>query len=897
MNELDKKNHPLRKKAEALVKMISTAEKSESEQKTGQVAKSDTQSNVELNTDTKNANNPQKKLKGLNNHALIHELRVHQLELEIQNEELQLSQVALQQTKNRYFELYHFAPMGYCTVDEHGSILEANKTFSELLNRPLIEVLSHPITEFIHYLDQDIYYLCWQQDTDNPNQKKSCELRIKRTQTDYFWARVTLVKGLDNLKNPIFRLILDDISEQKETDTSLELASTVFKPAREAIMVTDSDNKILSINPTFTEITGYTAPEVIGKNPSMLSSGEHSISFYQKLWKTLNLTGRWQGEMINRRKNGDLFSQIMHITTVQSAKGVIENYVALFNDNTAIKKQQTLLESLAYYDPLTGLANRVLMADRLNQAMIQARRDTLPIAVVFLDIDGFKSINDVYGHDHGDQVLAHLAKNIQTVIREGDTLARIGGDEFVVVFNALQSLDSSLPLLNRLLDVASQPVEVDSKTSKLSASLGVTFYPQASQIDADHLLRQADQAMYQAKLLGKNRYELFNIEQNKTLRAHYEILKDFEKALTNNEFILFYQPKINLLTGQLIGVEALIRWRHPLKGLLSPIEFLPAIETHPLAIKLGEWVLDQALKQMHRWAQQNLQVSISVNISAQQLMKPNFVGRLKSILNRHPNVPHHQLEIEILETSKLEDMTQTSHIILQCKKLGVSFALDDFGTGYASLTYLKQLPISLIKIDQSFIKGIMNNVKDLRILEGVISLASALKQNVLAEGIETVEQGEILLQLGCCMGQGYAIAPPMQPENLPNWLSKWQLPPSWKNTDSKTQEQLPLLFASIEHRAWVLSVQKYVKSNPLNATPPLSAKSCRFGEWLDTLGQSSYGTHPRFLDIKAWHHTQHTLVEAMINAHQKDDKTLALKYLSDFNLLSKKVFNALKLLS
>lgn len=828
--------------------------------------------------------------------VLIHELRVHQLELEIQNEELQFAQAELQATKNRYFELYHTAPFGYCTLNEEGRIVEANTTLSELLGRPNIKLLHHAITEFIDYLDQDTFYLCKQCDASQINGLKTCEVRFKNMDGRRFWARLTLSPAFDEDDNPTTRLVVENIEDRKAADEQLQLASGVFDVAGEGIMVTDSNNNILSVNPAFTDITGYTQAEVVGKNPKLLSSHEHPPEFFQMLWHNLNLKGYWRGELINRKKNGDLFNEIMHITVVKSEQGAVKNYVALFNDNTEVKHQQAQLENLAHFDSLTGLPNRVLMADRLSQAMIQARRDEQPLAVVFLDLDGFKEVNDNYGHNFGDELLVRLSKDMQAVLREGDTLARIGGDEFVVVFPGLHNLNAAIPLLNRLLDAASQSIKINSRTTQVSASLGVTFYPQSSAVDADHLLRQADQAMYQAKLLGKNRYELFNIEQNDTLQEHYKATEDIRNALQAEEFTLFYQPKINMITGKLLGVEALIRWRHPTRGLLSPAEFLPIIEEHPLSIEIGEWVLNQALSQVARWQENNINVAVSVNISAHQLMKANFFERLESILESHSTVAPQQLEIEILETSKLEDVIETSKLIRQCKQLGVTFSLDDFGTGYSSLTYLKQLPIKLIKIDQSFVKEMIHNVKDLTILEGVISLAAAFKHDILAEGVETVEQGEILLQLGCYRGQGFAIARPMRPEMLSKWLAEWELPPSWKKVSLKKQDELPLLFAAIEHRAWVLSVETYIQSDSeqTEQVVPLKANECRFGEWIGNLGEEIHGSNKVFIEIKTLHEQLHQLADEIIELHQQGHPKNAAKLLPKLLKLTDKMTKYLK---
>jgi len=463
----------------------------------------------------------------------------------------------------------------------------------------------------------------------------------------------------------------------------------------------------------------------------------------------------------------------------QADIALIEQTASLTSIAIERKESQTQLERIAHFDTLTNLPNRVLLADRLQQAMAQAQRRQQQLAVVYLDLDGFKTINDHHGHQTGDQVLVTLAQRMKEALREGDTMARMGGDEFVAVLIDLQDTQASVPLLQRLLAAAAEPVHVGELSLQVSASLGVTFYPQAQDIDADQLLRQADQAMYQAKLAGKNRYHFFDAVQDSSLRSHHESLERIRLALENHEFVLHYQPKVNMHSGQVIGAEALIRWQHPAKGLLAPATFLPVIEDHPLAEDVGEWVIDAALTQIESWHSAGLELPVSVNIGARQLQQANFVERLQTILARHPRVQPGWIELEVLETSALADMAQASQVIEDCAMLGVRFALDDFGTGYSSLTYLKRLRVALLKIDQSFVRDMLDDPDDLAILQGIIGLAAAFKREVIAEGVETVAHGTALLQLGCELAQGYGIARPMPPEQMPAWVASWQPDAAW----------------------------------------------------------------------------------------------------------------------
>jgi diguanylate cyclase (GGDEF)-like protein/PAS domain S-box-containing protein len=571
-----------------------------------------------------------------------------------------------------------------------------------------------------------------------------------------------------------------DITERKQEQEKLQLAANVFTHTLEGIMITATDATILDVNEAFTRITGYSRGEAVGRNPRFLRSGQHEHHFYAAMWGELTELGYWRGEVWNRRKDGTLFAELLTVSSVRNAAGNVSHFIALFSDITERKAHEGQLEHIAHFDALTNLPNRVLLADRLQQAMAQAQRRQKQVAVAFLDLDGFKAINDHYGHVTGDQVLITLAKRMTDALREGDTLARIGGDEFVAVLIDLEDAAVCVPLLNRMLAAAALPVPVGDLAPQVSASLGVTFYPQAHDIDADQLIRQADQAMYQAKVSGKNRYCVFDTSQDSSTRVHFEGLECIRLALENQEFVLHYQPKVNMHSGQVIGAEALIRWRHPEKGLLSPVAFLPVIEDDPLAIAMGEWVIDTALTQMAQWQAAGFHLPVSVNIGARQLQQGNFVQQLQAILARHPQVNPASLALELLETSALADMTLVSKVIKDCAQMGVAFALDDFGTGYSSLTYLKRLRVALLKIDQSFVHNMLDDPDDLAILQGIIGLAAAFKREVIAEGVETVAHGTALLQLGCELAQGYGIVRPMPPEQLPAWVAAWKPDTAWR---------------------------------------------------------------------------------------------------------------------
>ncbi|MEZ8187207.1 EAL domain-containing protein [Shewanella sp. 5S214] len=570
-------------------------------------------------------------------------------------------------------------------------------------------------------------------------------------------------------------------AEKEQRVKQLALAAKVFTHARESIMITDAEGLIIEVNKTFSDITGYSREEAIGKTPRILKSERQSPEFYVDMWQAIVSEGYWYGEIWNHRKNNEVYAVMQTISAVCDVNGITTHYVSLASDITPMKQHQEQLERIAHYDVLTNLPNRVLLADRLSQAMLQCSRHGQSLAVVFLDLDGFKTVNDAYGHDIGDELLIALSIRMKEALREGDSLSRIGGDEFVAVLADLTKVEDCEPVLERLLLAASESVTVSGVVLNISASIGVTLYPRDN-VDADLLMRHADQAMYMAKESGKNRYHLFDTAQDDAVKVQRESLEAIRYALDHHHFVLYYQPKVNMKIGTVVGVEALIRWQHPERGLLSPIEFLPVIENHTMMIEIGEWVIDTALTQIGQWQAMalDLPVSTSVNIAAVQLMQPGFIQTLTDLLAAHPNVEPRYLELEMLETSALEDVNHVSIIMNDCMSLGVHFALDDFGTGYSSLTYLRRLPASLIKIDQSFVKDMLSNIDDFAIVEGVIALAKSFKRDVIAEGVETVEHGTALLQLGCELAQGYGIARPMPACDIPAWMNNWKPDASWQ---------------------------------------------------------------------------------------------------------------------
>jgi diguanylate cyclase (GGDEF)-like protein/PAS domain S-box-containing protein len=569
-----------------------------------------------------------------------------------------------------------------------------------------------------------------------------------------------------------------DVLDRKQAELKLHLAASVFAGTQEAILITDLEGNILEVNPAFTQLTGYTREEALGRNPRILKSGRHEAEFYAAIWQALLKNGVWSGEIWNRKKDGTLYPEWLTISTIHDELGQPSKYIGAFSDITLLKQQEQQLEYLAYFDPLTGIPNRTLLADRMSQAIAHTRRQECLFAVGYLDLDAFKQINDRFGHPVGDSLLIEISQRIVATLREGDTVARLGGDEFVVLLLGLEKTEECLATLSRLLARIAEPLVLHDQCLAISASIGVSLYP-LDDADPDTLLRHADQAMYQAKQAGKNRIQIYDPIADSQIRTQQDMLGRIETALENREFILFYQPKVDLRSGQVIGVEALIRWLQPERGPIPPGEFLHLVESHPLGQALDFWVMEEALRQLTLWSTQGLDLSVSVNVTAQTLQAPEFAERLAGLLASYPAVQPDHYELEILETAALNDLAYIAQVMRDCQALGVRFALDDFGTGYSSLSYLRHLPAEIVKIDQSFIRDMLVDEEDLAIVRGVIGLTLAFRRRAIAEGVETVEHGIHLIRLGCDLAQGYGIAKPMPAELIPEWVKDWKAPDSW----------------------------------------------------------------------------------------------------------------------
>jgi diguanylate cyclase (GGDEF)-like protein/PAS domain S-box-containing protein len=654
-----------------------------------------------------------------------------------------------------------------------------------------------------------------------------------------------------------------------QTEERLRLAASVFSHAHEGIVITDAAGNIVEVNDTFCNLTGYPREAALGRNPRFLASGRHDGAFWQQAWHSLGERGYWRGEVWNRRQDGSLIAEMLAISVVRDEADRITHYVGVLADITVLKESQARLEEMAYYDALTHLPNRRLLADRMRQAMAAADRTGRLLAVCYLDLDGFKPVNDNHGHEIGDQLLTSVAARLQLAIRGEDTVARLGGDEFALVLNSFDGIDDAARALDRLLRNLAAPHAVAAHRFEVTASIGVTLYP-TDRHDPDTLLRHADQAMYQAKQAGRNRYNFFDAEQDQQVNRHREQLARITEALERGELRLHYQPKVDMRLGHVYGAEALLRWQHPERGLLPPGDFLSLIDGHPLQRRIDHWVLSTGIEQLAQWHRQGLPLSLSLNCSADSILCEEFVPLLRGLLAAHPEIPADSLEMEILETAALEDLRLVTGVIEECSRLGVAFALDDFGTGYSSLTYLRRLPAQILKIDRSFVHDMLQDAEDLAIVEGVIGLARAFQREVVAEGVETALHGALLLQLGCDHAQGFGIARPMPPAELPDWIAGFRPPPLWSRAGvlSWSLDDVPLLTMEAEHRDWVERIAQRLRGEVEVKTPPLDDRQCRFGQWYYDQGQRHYQERQAFRDLEPLHQRVHRIGAELLELYR-----------------------------
>lgn len=568
------------------------------------------------------------------------------------------------------------------------------------------------------------------------------------------------------------RRLREMLNAMQENAKRLKISSSVFEHAHDAIFITNADGVIIQSNPSFSDLTGYSQSECIGKHPAELGLSCRNKAFFEQFFKPSS-PHEWIGEMWNRHATGNDYLVEIELLRVVDENGQFQHYVGLFSDITYAKAQRNMLEHLAYHDALTQLPNRVLFSQRLQHALTEADKHSSSLAICYFDLDDFKIVNDQHGHDYGDKLLQLLSSRILAILNPDDTLARLGGDEFALLLCGGQSMREYKQKLGKLLTLIEKPFIIDELKFSISASIGYTVYPSDNNAP-DTLLRHADHAMYYAKTHGGHQFQQFDLASAYQSQHEQTMLRDLLQAIQKNEIKLVYQPQIDIQTGEVISFEALLRWHHPQRGMLNPKDFLEMIENTSLISDIGHWVLTESMRQLDEWNTQGFSTRVSVNIAAYHLMQKNFAAQLIKLFKKYPMVKPLQLHLEITESAAISDFNKVNKVISHCHALGVTFSIDDFGAGYSSLIYLRRLPVDVIKIDQSFIFNMLNNEEDMAVIRGVITLCREFNRKVVAEGVEYPEQAEVLKKLGCDYAQGYGISKGIYGAKVMDWIQKNQ---------------------------------------------------------------------------------------------------------------------------
>lgn len=644
--------------------------------------------------------------------------------------------------------------------DRQGRYLGFNQRYIDFIGKPRSELIGATVYDIAPKDLADRYRAADEELFDNPG------VQVYETQVqpasgerrDVLFHKATFADPDGSVGGLIG--VMFDITERKRLEVRMQQAATVFDSSVEGIIITAPDGSIIAVNRAFTEITGYTEQEVLGRNPRLLQSDRQDGTFYRDMWVTIGRDGRWQGELWNKRKDGSLLPEWLTISAVKDAAGEVMHYVGVFTDITEIKRANALLDHQAHHDYLTGLPNRLLLEDRLRGAVLRAQREQTKVAILFVDVDRFKNINDSLGHHVGDRVLCEMAQRFLALTRESDTVARMGGDEFLIIMEGIHDSGMASRVADKILnDLRVNPITLEHEFF-VSTSIGISLYPQDG-IDSTTLIKHADVAMYRAKERGRNTFEFFSDDLTKFSLDRFQMEIDLRRAIARDELVVYLQPQFSLKTGELLGAEALVRWRHPRQGLVAPEQFIPLAEESGLIIALGEWVHHAACRDWAAWTVAGLNPGVlSINVSGIEFRRGQILDTVRGALNATGLSPA-LLELEITEGVVMSQTDSSIQALHDLRAMGISLAIDDFGTGYSSLAYLKRLPLNKLKVDQSFVCGLPGDAKDCAIVGAVIALARGLQLRVIAEGVETATQREFLIGAGCDEMQGYLSGNPM----------------------------------------------------------------------------------------------------------------------------------------
>ncbi|MEW5755388.1 MAG: EAL domain-containing protein [Pseudomonadota bacterium] len=704
----------------------------------------------------------------------LRELASHRHESHIKRE--------LHRSREALAEVLDTVPCGVEEIDTDGIIRYSNRAHHEILGYDYGELPGKHIADFApseekrEELRRDLAHLVQAQPEPTPyvllNLRKDGRLILM--QVDWNYKR-------DERGNLIgFTSILTDITAKRFAEDQLKQAAAVFENTVEGVMITDDQARIVAVNQAFTEITGYQEEEVLGKNPRLLRSDHHDAAFFDAMWDTLRREGAWRGEIWNRRKNGEVFPVWQAISAIKDDKDQVINYVSVFSDISSLKQAQQRLNYLAQHDPLTGLPNRLLFEDRLSQAIQRAAREQLLAAVMFIDLDRFKNINDSLGHAVGDALLKETAQRLRETIRKEDTVARLGGDEFVIIAEAFHEAADAAQLARKLIEAFAQPFLIKEHELHMTLSIGISLYPRDGD-DIASLLKHADIALYRVKQSGRNNFQFYTEEMTYAVLDRIRMESELRRAFDQGELCVYYQPQIDMAEQRLVSVEALLRWRRPNGELIPPERFIPLAEDTGQIIAIGAWVLEQACRQFMAWrAEGFMLMGIAVNVSGLQFQRPDFCETVRRTVEQ-TGIPPGCLELEITENCIMQPEQQAQATLAELERLGVKVSIDDFGTGYSSLTYLKRLAVDKLKIDRSFVTDIPHDPDSIAIVRAVIALGQVMKLDVIAEGVETWDQHAMLLSQGCQLAQGYYFSQPLPPDELRPLLEEFPAQPRPEN--------------------------------------------------------------------------------------------------------------------
>ncbi len=656
------------------------------------------------------------------------------------------------------------------STDMNGRITGFNEAFRAMLGYDADVLRGKTVAEITHPDDVAAEIPLFQTLRSGAQSHYRIEKRFHTADGSILWAD-TSATAIGNVRDNTrsFFGVIKDITQRKRAEAELNLMARVFTNSGEGIVITDADNRIVAVNESFTRLTGYAEDEVRGHNPKMLSAGRTQPEVYREMWASLHKQGLWEGELWDRRKSGESYPKWTSISVVRNGEGRITNYIGSFSDISERKASEERILHLAHHDALTHLPNRLHLHQRLNQAMNQAKRNNGRVGLLLIDLDRFKAINDTLGHQVGDRLLVEVAERLTAILRESDIVARLGGDEFVVVVTEMLSIGDAAGVAEKIVETISAPYFIADNDLRTSPSIGICIYPDDAG-DIDNLMKNADVAMYHAKARGRSRYQFFAENMNIEAAHRMSLESEMRTALESQQFVLHYQPQLDLRNGQITGVEALVRWQHPVRGMVPPLDFIPLAEETGLILPLGDWILEEACRQLKRWQDVELgHLRMSVNLSAKQFHDETLPERITTLL-QNAGLGTDRIDLEITESMPMQSPADAITLMQRLSDSGLSLSIDDFGTGHSSLSYLKLFPIDTLKIDRAFVKDIETDPNDANICDVTVLLAHKLGLETVAEGVETSAQLKFLLSIGCEKIQGYLVSKPLPGDELEHFI-------------------------------------------------------------------------------------------------------------------------------